>query len=287
MKSDVVNVQSRYELRNGTTIPCVGVGTLQIEDDTLAVNTVKEAIAAGYRHIDTATRYENETSVGKALAQCGVKREELFVTSKVWTTERGYEKTLKAFEASLKMLDLEYLDLYLIHWPAVRLNTEDWIAVNRDTWRALETLYKEGYVKAIGVSNFLEHHLQPLLDDAEILPMVDQIESHPGYTQDGVVKYCQRNGILVEAWGPFGSGAMLSHPVLTKMAEKYGKTVAQLILRWDIQRGVVPLPKTITPERMRSNMDVFDFVISEEDMETLTILPVCGWSGAHPDAYNE
>lgn len=281
------HVADSYTLRNGVKIPCVGFGTFRITERDAVVKAMADAVAAGYRHFDTATRYENEAFVGEGIASCGLKREDLFITSKVWTTERGYEKTLKAFNYSLKELKLDYLDMYLIHWPAVKGDPKFWQAENRETWRAMEKLYREGLIRAIGVCNFLPHHLSPLMESAEIQPMVDQIEHHPGYTQNETVQFCKEHGIQVEAWGPFGVGAVLAHPLLKEIAQKYGKSVAQLVLRWNIQENILPLPKSVKPERMAANADIFDFVISDEDMRAIGGIPLYGWSGAHPDEFDE
>lgn len=273
-------------LNNKYKIPCLGFGTWQTPDGETAIKAVKCAIENGYRHIDTAASYGNEQSVGvaieEALAECNIKREELFITSKVWNTERGYEKTIEAFEKTLKDLRLEYLDLYLIHWPANAKQFENWNEINLDTWRAITDLYKDGKIKAIGVSNFLEHHLKSLLD-TEIKPMVNQIEFHPGMMQKETVDFCVANNIVVEAWSPLGSGRMLSNDVLIKIAKKYNRSVAQICIRWALQNKVVPLPKSITASRIIGNTQVFDFEIEELDMVEINNMKYCGGSGLNPD----
>lgn len=273
-------------LNNKYKIPCLGFGTWQTPDGETAIKAVKCAIENGYRHIDTAASYGNEQSVGvaieEALAECNIKREELFITSKVWNTERGYEKTIEAFEKTLKDLRLEYLDLYLIHWPANAKQFENWNEINLDTWRAITDLYKDGKIKAIGVSNFLEHHLKSLLD-TEIKPMVNQIEFHPGMMQKETVDFCVANNIVVEAWSPLGSGRMLSNDVLIKSAKKYNRSVAQICIRWALQNKVVPLPKSITPSRIIGNTQLFDFEIEELDMLAINNMKYCGGSGLNPD----
>lgn len=274
-------INKAFKLRNDLQIPSIGFGTWQTPDGETAINAVKCAISAGYKHIDTAAAYDNEKSVGKAIAESDIKREDLFVTSKLWNSERGYEKTLRAFDKTLKNLSLEYLDLYLIHWPAARGN--NWQEVNNETWRAMEEIYKLGKVRAIGVSNFLPHHLVPLMEKAEIWPTVNQIEYHPGQMQGETVDFCRENKIVVEAWSPLGTGKMLTNPQLKDIAQHYQKSVAQLCIRWCLQNDVLPLPKSVTPERIIENLQVFDFEISKEDMETINNMPYIGGSGLNPD----
>jgi len=270
------------KLYNGVIIPSIGYGTWQSPDNDITVQGIKTAVQAGYRHIDTAAIYGNEVSVGKGVAKCGVAREELFVTSKVWNRDRGYKTTLSAFEKTMNDLKLSYLDLYLIHWPAAAHQFRGWEDINRETWRAMTELYKAGKIKAIGVSNFKPGHLEAIMD-MEVKPMVNQIEFHPGMLQEETVKYCNDNGIIVEAWSPLGRGKMLSNPVLTEIAEKYGKSVAQVCIRWCLQHGVVPLPKSVTESRIKENFDVFDFEIKQEDMMRIDAFDNFGWSGLDPD----
>ena len=276
------NLRDAFTLSNGYGIPCVGFGTWKTPEGEVAISSVCEAIKVGYRHIDTAAFYKNEVSIGQAIKACGVDRSEIFVTSKVWNTERGYEKTLKAFDETMKRLDLEYLDLYLIHWPANKTQYENWDEVNLSTWRAMTELYKSGRVKAIGVSNFLPHHLESLVK-TEVVPMVNQIELHPGFMQEATLEFCRAHNILVEAWSPLGRGKMLDNETLLSIAAKYKKTVAQLCLRWCLQNGVLPLPKSVTPARIAENADIFDFEISDEDMKTINSMPYFGGSGHDPD----
>lgn len=255
------------KLNNGVLIPQPGFGTFLTPDGETAVNAVRCAIEQGYRHIDTAAVYGNEVSVGEGIRQGGVPREELFVTSKVWNTERGYETTLRAFDKTLKDMGLDYLDLYLIHWPANTLQFGDAAdGINQETWRALEKLYSEGMIRAIGLSNFMPHHLEAVLQKAEVMPAVDQIEYHPGFLQQECVDYCKEKGIVVEAWSPLGRGSVLFDELLMGLAEKYGSTVAQLVIRWVMQKGIVPLVKSVTPSRIEENYQVFDFQIMDEDM---------------------
>lgn len=271
-----------FSLWNGYQIPCVGFGTWQTPDGDTAIMAVSEAIRAGYRHIDAAAVYGNEVSVGQGIKESGIDRNELFITSKVWNTERGYHSTMAAFEKTLADLQLDYLDLYLIHWPASKNQFSDWEQINLETWRAMTELYKEGRIRAIGVSNFLPHHLNALMK-TEVAPMVDQIEFHPGQRQEETLHYCKENDIVVEAWSPLGTGRMLDDPQLKKIADKYEKSVAQLCIRWCLQNAVLPLPKSVTPSRIRENSEVFDFEISNEDMTAINQLPYFSGSGLHPD----
>ena len=256
-------------LYNGIEIPAIGYGTWQSPDSEVTVNGVKTAVASGYRHIDAAAVYGNEVSVGKGIAGCGVPREELFITGKVWNTERGYDATLAAFEKTIKDLGCGYLDLYLIQ-------------INLDTWRAMTELYKAGKIKAIGVSNFKPHHLEALMK-TEVKPMVDQIEFHPGLLQEKTAAYCRENNILVEGWSPLGTGRMLDNEVLKDIALRSGKSVAQVCIRWCIQHDILPLPKSVTPSRIKENLQVFDFELNAADMEKIDLLNNFGGSGLDPD----
>ncbi|MBQ1514995.1 MAG: aldo/keto reductase [Lachnospiraceae bacterium] len=262
-------------LSNGCGIPCVGFGTFLIPNGAPTAAAVKAAVDAGYRLIDTGFIYENEAAVGEgiraALAEGNMAREDLFVTGKVWNTERGYDTTIAAFERTAAALGLEYLDLYLIHWPAIARHYENWREINADTWRALTDLYQAGRVRAIGVSNFLPKHIEPLME-TETAPMVDQIQYHPGMMQTPVVDWCREHGIAVEGWSPLGMGRLLGDPVLAGIAEKHGKTPAQVCIRWCLQTDVVPLPKSQTPERIVSNAQVFDFELDAEDMARIAAM---------------
>ena len=266
-------------LHNGVSIPSIGFGTWQIPDGPQCVDAVKKAIDLGYRHFDTAFVYENEESVGKAIRESGIPREEFFVTSKLRNPDQKCEFALHAFELTMNLLGLDYLDMYLIHWPIPKGHNHDYADLNLSAWRAFEWLYKHGYIRAIGVCNFEQEHLQTLLDRAEIRPMVNQIEYHPGYARDDLVLYCQSENVLVEAWSPLGNGKILSHPPLQEIAGHYHKSVGQLCLRWIYEKGIVPLPKSVHVDRMQENLDIFDFELSEEDRQRIGSLPTCGWSG--------
>ena len=271
-----------FSLYNGVKMPAPGFGTWRASKGLQAENAVSNALESGYRHIDTAAAYQNEESIGKSIKQSGIPREEIFVTSKLWTTNRGYSKALSAFDETLNRLGLEYLDLYLIHWPANHVTNENWDEINLETWHALEKLYTDGKVRAIGVSNFMTKHLNSLLK-SEIIPMVNQIEYHPGFMQQDVVNLCKENNILVEAWSPLGAGRVLDNPDIKLIADKYEKSVAQICIRWCLQNGVCPLPKSVNKLRIVQNFDVFDFEISGSDMEFINNMATFGESGHDPD----
>ncbi|WML38208.1 aldo/keto reductase [Neobacillus sp. OS1-2] len=270
-----INLQDTTTLHNGVKMPWLGLGVFKVKEGAEVVESVKAAIRNGYISIDTAAVYKNEEGVGQAIRESGVNREELFITSKVWNADQGYETTLKAFETSLNKLGLDYLDLYLIHWPGKDKY--------KDTWKALEKLYKEGRIRAIGVSNFQIHHLEDLISSAEIKPMVNQVEYHPHLTQKELQAFCVKEDIQLEAWSPLKQGQLLEEPVLVDIAQKYNKSVAQVILRWDLQNGVVTIPKSIKEHRIIENADVFDFELSAEDMEKIDGLNQDSRAGSHPD----
>lgn len=272
-----------FLLNNGKKIPCIGYGTYKTTEEEV-YDAVLSALKAGYRHIDTAAFYDNEAGIGRAIKDCGIPREELFLTSKVWNTDRGYENTKKAFAATLERLGLDYLDLYLIHWPANRKQFgEEAKKINAETWRALEELYEEGKIKAIGLSNFLPHHIEELMETAKVKPMVDQIEFHPGWAQLETGEYCRKNGIVVEAWSPLGRKEALESGILQEIGAKYAKSAAQVCVRWVLQHDILPLPKTVNPGRMVENADVFDFALTEEEMKTIDSLKDLGGQCALPD----
>ena len=278
-----MNLADGYLLSNGVKIPCVGYGTWQTPAGDVARDSVVAALQCGYRHIDTATAYGNEASVGEGLRLSGVKREEIFLTTKQWTDVRGYEKTVEAGEKALKALGTDYIDLYLVHWPAVQKYSAQWQELNAATWKGFEKLYKDGKVRAIGVSNFLPEHLAALKQQCEIPPMVDQVEFHPGYIQKDVLDYCNQNNIRMEAWSPLGSGRMLANPLLNEIGAAHGKSAAQVCVRYAIELGVVPLPKSVHAERLAANADVFDFSLTAEELTALNAMPETGYSGYNPN----
>jgi diketogulonate reductase-like aldo/keto reductase len=272
---EITDINGRVTLGNATTMPYFGLGLYQMEEGEEVFNAVTQAIAQGYRLFDTAAAYDNEAGVGKAIRESPVAREEIFVTSKVWNSDHGYENTLKAFDRSIRKMKLDYLDLYLIHWPVKKKYKE--------TWRAIETLYMEGRIKAIGVSNFLEHHLEDLMTEAKIFPMVNQVEFHPYLVQPDLLHFCRENDIQVEAWSPLMQGNVTDIAELKEIADKYEKKPSQVTLRWDLQKGVVTIPKSSNPEHIRSNAEIFDFELSLEDMETIDNLNQNSRLGDHPD----
>lgn len=264
-------------LHNGVKMPWFGLGVWQTKEGEEVEKAVGYALDAGYRHIDTAAIYGNEEGVGRAIAQSDISREDIFVTTKAWNSDQGYESTLKAFETSRKKLGFDYVDLYLIHWPVK--------GKYKDTWRALEKLYKDGYVRAIGLSNFQIHHIEDVLTSAEILPMVNQVEYHPRLTQRELQMFCRDHKIQLEAWSPLMQGN-LDVAELKELAEKYGKTPAQIVLRWDLQNGVVTIPKSVRSSRIVENAGVFDFELAIDDMDKINSLNQNKRFGADPDNFN-
>lgn len=265
-------------LNNGVKMPQLGFGVFKVPEGEEAYNAVKWALEAGYRGIDTAAVYKNEVSVGKAIKDSGIPREELFITTKVWNEDQGYEETLEAFEKSLERLKLDYVDLYLIHWPVKEKYKE--------TWKALEKIYADKKSRAIGVSNFHIHHLEDLLETAKIVPAVDQIELHPTLSQEKLSTWLKAHDIAVESWGPLGQGSDLKNPVIVEIGEKYNKSSAQVILKWHLQHGFIVIPKSSHKERIAENLNVFDFSLSDEDMEALDKLNTNDRQGTNPDTYD-
>lgn len=272
----ITDLQGSFTLNNGIEMPYFGLGVYLSKEGQEVIDAVKWAIDAGYRHIDTASIYKNEEGVGEGIKQSGINREELFVVSKVWNADQGHESTLKAFDASLERLNLEYLDLYLIHWPVA--------GKYKETWRALEKIYADGRVKAIGVSNFMQHHLEDLMIDAQIIPMVNQMEFHPYLVQQDLLDFCTKNNIQYEAWSPMMQGNIFDMLEFKQLAEKHNKTIAQIVLRWDLQKGVVTIPKSSKKERIIANANIFDFELSDEDVKLLDALNRGQRFG--PDPYN-
>ncbi|MDQ0192429.1 aldo/keto reductase [Paenibacillus wynnii] len=278
----IEHLQDTTTLHNGVKMPWLGLGVFKVAEGLELVQAVKSAIKHGYRSIDTAAIYENEKGVGQgiheALLEDKLPREKLFVTSKVWNADLGYESTIAAYEASLSKLGLDYLDLYLIHWPVQ--------GKFKEAWRALETLYKEGRVKAIGVSNFHIHHLEELLQDAEIKPMVNQVELHPYLNQQELIRFCKDHDIQMEAWSPLMQGQLFDQPILNEIATKHGKSVAQVIIRWDLQHGIVTIPKSTKEHRIIENADVFNFRLSDEEMTRIDSLHQNHRVGPDPDNFD-
>lgn len=273
-----------FILSNGMNIPAIGFGCYALNPPEQK-RILLDAIEAGYRHFDTASFYQTEEALGQAVRESGIPRESFFLTTKLWRTQMDDPRA--AFEASLRALGTDYLDLYLIHWPANEKQFGDRAAeINAETWRAMEEAYHEGKIRALGVSNFMPHHIIELMKTAEVAPAVDQIEVHPGWPHVEEVKYLQAHNILVEGWAPLGGqdAKVMTNPTILQLAEKYDKTPAQLCLRCLVQRGVLPLPKSVHKERMVQNTQLFDFEISDEDMQKITALPNLGGQCADPDA---
>ncbi|MGX7201128.1 glyoxal reductase [Enterococcus plantarum] len=273
-----MSLEKTKELANGSIIPRLGLGVWKVQDGEEAVNSVKWALQAGYRLIDTAAAYKNEASVGEGIRASGVPREKIFVTTKLWNADQGYDSTLKAFDESLTKLGLDYIDLYLIHWPVE--------GKYKDSWRAMEEIYKSGRAKAIGVSNFHEHHIKDLLKEAKVVPMVDQIELHPTLTQEPLRKFLAANKIAVEAWSPLGQGKILEEPILVEIGKKYNKTAAQVIIRWHLQSDSIVIPKSVHEERIKQNFDVFDFELTDDDIKRIDELNTNERLGPDPDNFD-
>ncbi|CAJ1316982.1 aldo/keto reductase [Paenibacillus sp. PK4536] len=275
MTTDLISVK---KLNNGVNMPWFGLGVWQVEDGNEAIDSVKAALKSGYRAIDTAAAYGNEESVGKAIKESGIARDELFITSKVWNKDQGYESTLAAFEETMKKLDLDVLDLYLIHWPVA--------GKYKDTWRAMEKLYKDGRIRAIGVSNFQTHHLDDLLADAEVVPAVNQVEFHPLLTQTELLAYSEEKGIQLEAWSPLARGKLFDNEVIKEIADKYGKEPAQVILRWVLDKGVVVITRSVKEKRIASNAEIFDFKLTVEEIDRISALNKNERTGPDPDNFD-
>lgn len=271
-----------FELSNGVKLPKVAFGTWLATKEKGAQNII-DALDNGYRYIDTAAYYENEDEIGEAIEKTGINRSELFIASKVWRTDLGYESTKKSFHESLGRLKTDYLDLFLIHWPRADMTSPDWKVKIQDTWRAMEELYNEGRIRSIGLSNFMPHHIMTLMETAKIRPMVNQLELHVGYMQPVAVEYCKKNDILVQAWSPLGRGDILGDERILSVAKKYNKPIAQFLLTFLVQQGIAVVVKSSSADRMRINQDVSSFTISQEDMYYLMCLPQIGWSTEHPD----
>jgi len=278
MTAIATHLADTVTLNNGVKMPWLGLGVWRVEEGPTVEQSVAAAIANGYRSIDTAAVYGNEAGVGKAVRESGVKREELFITTKVWNADQGYDSTLRAYEASLERLGLDYVDLYLVHWPVK--------GKYRETWKALVKLYEDKRVRAIGVSNHQIHHLNDIIEDTGVVPAVNQVECHPLLSQKPLLAYCNEKGIRLEAWSPLMQGNNLDHPTLVSLAKKYNKTPAQIVIRWDLQNGIVTIPKSTKEARIKENADVFDFELSAEDVQAIDAMNENRRFGSDPDNFN-
>jgi len=265
-------------LSNGVKMPCLGLGLFLNKNESEIDIAIRSAWNSGYKLYDTAAAYQNEEGVGSAIKKLNIDRNEIFVTSKVRNADQGYESTLKAFEDTLMRLDMDYLDLYLVHWPVK--------GKFKETWKAMETIYKSGKVRAIGVSNFLQHQLEDLLVDATVCPMVNQIEYHPWLTQPALISYCKEKGIKVQGWAPLMRGKVFEIPLIAELAKKYNRSIVQLVLRWNLQKGIMIIPKSVNEDRISHNVSIFDFSISNSDMQQIDDLNKNGRIGPDPDNFN-
>ncbi|OJV53647.1 MAG: oxidoreductase [Bacteroidetes bacterium 43-16] len=273
------------QLNDGNRVPMLGFGTYKATAEA-GTRSVIDALNNGYRLIDTAAKYENEAAVGKAIRESGVARASIYVTTKLWRENMGYEQTLQAFDHSLQQLGLDYIDRYLIHWPANEKNYgTQWQQANADAWRAMETLQAAGKIRSIGLSNFWQEHLEALLETANVIPAVNQIEFHPGYWQPGLAAYCKAMGIVIESWSPLARGKVFGNEVLEDIARAHQKNVAQVCLRWVLQHDAIVIPKSTTSERIKSNLEVFDFELSAGEMTRINELPEMGFSGELPNEW--
>ncbi len=281
-------VKREYTLNNGKKIPSIGFGTWKLNDPRETTRIIQDALEVGYQHIDSASSYGNEEFLSEAIRKSRIPRDKLFIAGKVWNSDQGYDTTIKACEKSLENLGLEYLDLYLIHWPVPKDHKKDYQILNYETWKALEALYDQGKVKAIGVSNFQKHHLMELMGKPiSVQPMVNQIEVHPLYFESDTIQFCEENKILVEGYSPLMRGNNLDLPIFLELAEKYNKTPAQICLRWCLQKNIIPLPKSTNRERMKQNLAIYDFEINDDDMTRLDYLQMEGEKiGSYPDNIN-
>ena len=274
---NITDLNGTVKLANGIEMPYFGLGVFKTRDGSEVENSVKWALESGYRHIDTAAIYKNEKGVGNAVKASGIPRNELFITTKAWNDNQRNNTVMEGFEESLKLLQTDYVDLYLIHWPVKGKYTA--------TWKVIEEIYRSGRAKAIGVSNFLQHHLEEIFRIAEIKPMVDQVECHPYLVQQPLINFCQAHNIVYEAWSPIMRGAVNDIPLFQELSEKYKKTPVQIVLRWDLQKGIVTIPKSVHQERIQSNTDIFDFELSDEDIRRIDSLDKNQRFGSHPDTF--
>lgn len=277
------SLADKLVLSNGVQMPGIGFGTWQVPTDSTLENAVSAALKLGYRFFDTAQIYGNASAIGRGVLLSDLPRAEIFISSKIWTSHRSYDGVMRAFTDIIEQLKTTYLDQLLIHWPATQGEPMIWQSQNAGTWRALEDLYEQSAVKVIGVSNFLPHHLVPLLARARIRPMVNQLEIHPGYPQFAAVNFCFKQNIAVQAWSPLGRGGLTHHPLLIELGEKYGVSPALIALRWSLQHGFIPVVKALDAEHMKSNLDAFGLTLEDEDMTRLDTMQQVAFSGLHPD----
>ena len=277
------SLADKLVLSNGVQMPGIGFGTWQVPTDSTLENAVSAALKLGYRFFDTAQIYGNASAIGRGVLLSDLPRAEIFISSKIWTSHRSYDGVMRAFTDIIEQLKTTYLDQLLIHWPATQGEPMIWQSQNAGTWRALEDLYEQGAVKVIGVSNFLPHHLVPLLVRARIRPMVNQLEIHPGYPQFAAVNFCFKQNIAVQAWSPLGRGGLTHHPLLIELGEKYGVSPALIALRWSLQHGFIPVVKALDAEHMKSNLEAFGLTLEDEDMTRLDTMQQVAFSGLHPD----
>ena len=265
-------------LNNGLTVPAIGFGMYKTDIESLV-----HALEEGYRYFDTASYYGNEGDISQALARTGIDRREIFIASKIWKSDMGYDGAMMSFSRTLENLGTDYLDVLMIHWPRPNLELQEWEALGLETWTAMEDLYSHGKIHALGLSNFLPYHTENILEHGRVKPQISQLEFHPGHTQAFALEYYRRKGIQVQAWSPLGRGRVLEDELIRELAGKYHVTPAQVCLRFCVQEGVMPLPKASSPERLRENMASLEFVIDGRDMSRLENMPPIGWGGEHPD----
>lgn len=270
-------------LNDGNRMPVLAYGTWRIENGNPTIEAVTQAIKTGYYHIDTASAYGNDFAVGKAIKNCGIPRENLFITNKLWNAYRGYEKAIAACKRTLRMMKLNYLDMYLIHWPASSSNYENWEELNVETWRGMEELQKEGLVKSIGVSNFLPHHLKAIMENGTVCPAVNQFEMHPGKKQSELLDFCVERDIMPVAWSPLGHGALLEEPIIKEIARKYERTPAQICLRYVLEKGAGLVSRSVHAERMLENLEIFNYGLDTEDVRRIDGMESTGDAGLNPD----